>query len=101
MSLKDELIRKAEAQLDTWEKEADALEAEAEAKESEAENQKASADIQQSCVRYRIKSQTVGKSSMRSNRAARIMLSRFAGSWQIWLGPRASVSPLLRTRFVA
>ncbi len=48
MSLKDELIRKAETQLEEWEKQADSLKAKAKAKEAEAENEKASADIQQS-----------------------------------------------------
>ena len=45
MSLKDDLIKKLESQIDAWDKEIAAKKAEAEKKEAEAETEKATAEL--------------------------------------------------------
>ncbi len=45
MSLKDNLIKKLESQIDAWDKEVEAKKAAAEQKEAEAETEKAAAEV--------------------------------------------------------
>jgi hypothetical protein len=45
MSLKDDLIKKLESQIDAWDKEIEAKKAKAKKKEAEAETEKAAADL--------------------------------------------------------